>query len=111
VAKVTCPECGLEFDDTYRLTICPHDRFDMRTVAVNGAGEERICTTLGELTRHMVEVDPCAAPLEHVLGCAPCSSRVVDADRERYSKRLDEEPERDAYSPDTVFVDRPEAGG
>ena len=29
--KVRCGKCGKEYDDTYRLTICPHERFQMRT--------------------------------------------------------------------------------
>jgi hypothetical protein len=46
---VTCSSCHVEYDDVYRLTYCPHEPFAMRTVAVNGRGETKVCTSLDEL--------------------------------------------------------------
>jgi hypothetical protein len=28
MAHVTCEECGLNYNDTYRWTFCPHDTFE-----------------------------------------------------------------------------------
>ena len=46
---VTCPKCRWSYDDTYRLTYCPHRRFEMRTHATNSKGEVKICTSVEEL--------------------------------------------------------------
>jgi len=42
---VTCPKCGKVYDDTFRLTYCPHEKFQMRTVCGDGK-REMVCTTL-----------------------------------------------------------------
>lgn len=47
--NVICDHCGLRYDDVYRLTICPHERFEMRTVVVMGDGEVRVAHTVEEL--------------------------------------------------------------
>jgi hypothetical protein len=47
--QVTCAECGLDYDDTYRLSACPHDGFDMVVMAVRGDGMQRTCSTLEDL--------------------------------------------------------------
>jgi hypothetical protein len=31
--KVECEICGLIYNDTYRLTFCPHDKFDVSPTA------------------------------------------------------------------------------
>jgi hypothetical protein len=45
---VTCESCGLEYDDVYRWTYCPHATFEMRTV-VGRRGQTRVCRTVEEL--------------------------------------------------------------
>jgi hypothetical protein len=47
--QVTCDECGVEYDDTYRLTLCPHDGFDMVTMVVRGDGTTTVCRSLEDL--------------------------------------------------------------
>lgn len=52
MAVMVCNECRLAYDDTYRLTYCPHDAFAMRTVVgktVDGKYVEKICTTIEEV--------------------------------------------------------------
>lgn len=47
-----CETCGLEYDDTYRLTFCPHEPFEMRAIA--GRGDQvKVCTTVEELMEFM----------------------------------------------------------
>lgn len=36
--KVTCEKCDKEYDDTYRLTYCPHEWFEMHTKVHGGDG-------------------------------------------------------------------------
>lgn len=48
MAVVQCEICLLVYDDTYRLTWCPHDGFDMATMVVRGDGCVRVCTSLAE---------------------------------------------------------------
>ena len=50
---VVCKECGENYDDVYRLTYCPHELFEMHTVAVNAEGEMKCCHSLEELHEHM----------------------------------------------------------
>jgi len=50
-----CDDCGIGYDDTYRLTFCPHDRFQMNTMAVRGDGAEKLCHTVEELRDFMGE--------------------------------------------------------
>ena len=45
---VTCETCGLSYDDVYRLTYCPHERFDMRCV-VHVGKHEKVCTRVEEV--------------------------------------------------------------
>lgn len=49
MASVTCERCSRTYDDTYRLTYCPHDKFEMHTLAVRGDGQEKLCTSVEEL--------------------------------------------------------------
>lgn len=44
-----CEQCGVRYDDLYRLTYCPHERFEMRTVCVDRDGNEHVATSLEEL--------------------------------------------------------------
>lgn len=46
---VQCTECGVSYDDTYHLTYCPHEYFEMRTVVHRGKGETRLCRSVEEL--------------------------------------------------------------
>lgn len=50
---VTCPTCKMEYDDLDHSTICPHDYFPMRTLAVRGDGETKMCTSVQELNDFM----------------------------------------------------------
>ena len=52
--EVICPTCGIEYDDTYRLTVCPHETFEMRT-AVVVKGEERVATSVEQLNAWIEE--------------------------------------------------------
>lgn len=47
--KVRCNSCGLDYDDVYRLTFCPHDEFQMRTLVVRPGKADRIVTSVEEL--------------------------------------------------------------
>ncbi len=52
--KVTCGRCGKDYDDTYRLTYCPHAWFEMWTTVVGGDGKVRgVAHTLEQLRRLM----------------------------------------------------------
>ena len=53
---VQCEDCHLEYDDTYRLTYCPHAEFEMRTV-VSKNGLTKVCTTLEELEEFLRDAD------------------------------------------------------
>lgn len=46
---VVCPDCNKRYDDVYRRTFCPHDRFEMLTVAMRADGTRQICRTVEEL--------------------------------------------------------------
>ena len=47
--RVCCPECRLFYDDTYRLTFCPHDEFAMQTRVYAEGREPVVATTVEEL--------------------------------------------------------------
>jgi hypothetical protein len=49
---VICEACGTTYDDTYRLTFCPHEAFEMRAVASRG-DQVKVCTTVEELLEFM----------------------------------------------------------
>lgn len=46
----TCPKCGLIYDDTYRWTFCPHNKFAMACTTTrqrqDGTTESIIVTNL-----------------------------------------------------------------
>lgn len=53
---VTCDDCDEEYDDLYRLTYCPHERFEMSnhvygTLPDGSYGLKGIATTIEELRR------------------------------------------------------------
>lgn len=50
---VTCEACGLEYDDVYRLTYCPHERFEMRCVVGGPDGVVGVATSLEEFGQLM----------------------------------------------------------
>ncbi len=51
---VTCADCGERYDDVYRLTYCPHERFKMRTV-VHRVGKPPITAHTIEQLRSLME--------------------------------------------------------
>ena len=51
MAVVTCDKCGARYDDTYRLTYCPHQRFDMTTSVYRDGKFVGVATSLEELDR------------------------------------------------------------
>jgi hypothetical protein len=52
---VTCAECKKVYDDTYRLTYCPHVRFEMNTTVGNANGIVGVAHSVEELNRLMEE--------------------------------------------------------
>ena len=46
--NVTCEKCGEEYDDLDHWTYCPHEYFQMRTMA-HAHGKSKLCTSLEEL--------------------------------------------------------------
>ena len=50
----TCEDCGVEYDDTYRYTLCPHERFEMHC-KIYVRGEWRCCHTVEEVRAAMRE--------------------------------------------------------
>lgn len=50
---VTCDKCSLTYDDLYRWTICPHEEFEMNTLAMKSTGESKVCTTIEELNEFL----------------------------------------------------------
>ena len=49
---VVCKNCGLEYDDVYRLTICPHENFEMRCI-VHAGKFSKLCTTPEEVNEFL----------------------------------------------------------
>lgn len=45
---VKCDKCGKHYDDTYYLTYCPHEYFQMRMTWVDSNGESKVITSLEE---------------------------------------------------------------
>jgi hypothetical protein len=52
---VTCEKCGVRYDDTYRFTFCPHERFEMNTTVGNSSGIVGVAHSLEELNRMLKE--------------------------------------------------------
>jgi len=50
---VTCGDCWKRYDDTYRLTLCPHERFEMRTTVIGPEGIRGVARSVEELQRLM----------------------------------------------------------
>jgi hypothetical protein len=46
---VTCKDCGKSYDDTYRLTYCPHYRFEMCCTVGSGDKILGVATSVEEL--------------------------------------------------------------
>lgn len=46
--RVHCSTCHEEYDDTYRDTGCPHDKFNMHTIMAKGH-ETFVVTTLDDM--------------------------------------------------------------
>jgi hypothetical protein len=51
----TCEKCGKRYDDTYRLTYCPHDRFEMNTTVGVGGRVIGVAHSVEELNRMLEE--------------------------------------------------------
>lgn len=49
MALVACPACSDIYDDTYYLTYCPHEWFEMQTTVVRGDGQSQVCTSIAEM--------------------------------------------------------------
>lgn len=49
MAPRRCDDCGDEYDDLYRWTYCPHERFDMRTTVIGPDGAVGVATSIEEL--------------------------------------------------------------
>lgn len=54
---ILCEECGVTYDDVYRLTICPHDGFDMMTLVMRSDGKSAICVTVEALRHWLGDAD------------------------------------------------------
>ncbi len=50
---VKCATCHLEYDDTYRRTYCPHERFEMACTIIRRDGAAVVCTTVGQLMQEI----------------------------------------------------------
>lgn len=48
---VSCEKCGLRYDDTYRLTYCPHEKFEMNTTVSSGGRVIGVAHSVEELNR------------------------------------------------------------
>lgn len=46
---VTCEKCGARYDDIYRLTYCPHERFEMSCIVGSGDKILGVATSVEEL--------------------------------------------------------------
>lgn len=49
----TCQTCSLEYDDIYRLTICPHEKFEMYTTVMKADGSTVVAHSIEELNKAM----------------------------------------------------------
>jgi hypothetical protein len=52
---VTCEKCGKRYDDTYRLTYCPHNPFEMNTVVGKRNRIIGVAHSIEELNRMLNE--------------------------------------------------------
>jgi hypothetical protein len=52
---VTCEQCGMRFDDEFRLAICPHTPFAMRVTVTLANGRTKTCHSVEEIDRFMAE--------------------------------------------------------
>jgi len=46
---VTCEKCRATYNDTYRLTFCPHEQFEMNTTVGNASGIIGVAHSVEEL--------------------------------------------------------------
>jgi hypothetical protein len=54
---VTCSQCGKSYDDVYRLTYCPHEKFEMNTVVWSGDRIIGVAHSVEELNRMLEEAN------------------------------------------------------
>lgn len=74
----TCEKCGDEYDDVYRLRLCPHPEFDMHSVVgrqFDGVYHERVARDV-ETQRALM--DAATADVFEALG-EPTASTIAQA--------------------------------
>lgn len=54
---VTCEECGIEYDDVYRRTYCPHKEFAMRQTLMLPDGSTSEHSTLESVDKAIAVYD------------------------------------------------------
>jgi len=52
---VKCATCGKSYDDTYRLTYCPHEFFEMNTMVVKDGQIVGVAHSIEELDQMLAE--------------------------------------------------------
>jgi hypothetical protein len=52
---VTCPKCGIYYDDVYKLTFCPHNKFEMNCTVGRGDKILGVAHSPEELQRMLAE--------------------------------------------------------
>lgn len=65
---VKCEKCNKLYDDVYRLTYCPHEKFQMRTIVAGPEGVRGIATTVEECRKLMESPNPESVKED---GCQP----------------------------------------
>jgi hypothetical protein len=55
---VTCPRCGIYYDDVYKLTICPHNKFEMNCTVGRGDKILGVAHSPEELQRMLADSKP-----------------------------------------------------
>jgi hypothetical protein len=70
--RVICGDCNLDYDDTYRLTICPHESFPMATSVYRGGELVGVATSVDQLEAMMMRPQPDRARGMRIPDYAPC---------------------------------------
>mgnify|MGYP001575200301 FL=1 len=52
---VQCGSCRIAYDDVYRFTFCPHERFEMQCMVVRGDGQKKVCISVNEVQAFLAE--------------------------------------------------------
>ena len=69
---VTCEKCRVVYDDLYRLTICPHKKFEMHCRVVFPDGSEKCCHSIEEVNQILEARKPTIAEIVKGLLHADC---------------------------------------